>query len=133
MDGHILIADQEGAARQRLCEALTHDGFSVTCVSSRIEALAFRGDVDVLITDVTLELVPMFQALRPLTQIVVLASPGHIDEALAAVRQGAFDLVLRPYFIEDVSLTVACACARRNRHDMTMPLALIPRNHDALC
>jgi DNA-binding NtrC family response regulator len=133
MDGRILIADQEGAARQRLCEALTYDGFSVTCVSTREDALAVRGDIDVLIADVTLELVPVFQALRPLTEIVVLASPGHIDEALAAVRQGAFDLVLRPYFIEDVSLTVACAWARRTRQNMTIPLALIPRNHDALC
>ena len=63
--------------------------------------------------------------------LVVVASPAQIDDAVAAVRRGAFDFVLRPFYVDDISITVACACARRQRGYDNV-LAHVPKNADLL-
>jgi hypothetical protein len=48
------------------------------------------------------------------------------------VQRGAFDFVLRPFFVEDISLTVACAAARRQRLGLGSALTHVLPNHQLL-
>jgi DNA-binding NtrC family response regulator len=129
MVGSVLIADAESSSRELLCRALAQDGFRVEVAVDRAEALAYANDFDVVIADIRLDLLGAMKKRRPSTEVVLVTCATTLDDALAAVRQGAFDFVLRPFFIEDISLTVACAAARRQRVDLTIPIRHIRRNH----
>ncbi len=128
MVGSVLVADRESASRELLCQALAQDGFRVEVALDRDAALAYANDFDVVIADLRLDLVRPMKRRRPTTEIVVVTDATSLDEAIAAVRQGAFDFVVRPFFVEDISLTVACAAARRQRVDLTIPIRHIRKN-----
>lgn len=132
MVSHVLIVDREPSTRDLLRDALRRDGHAVEIASDRAEALAFDCTFDVVVADIELDILETVKARSPATEVVLLASGNTLDDALASVRLGAFDFVLKPLFIDDVSLTVACAAARRHRHDLTMPLGFIRKNHDLL-
>lgn len=115
MVGTVLIADCDASSRSLLREALEQDGYHVATAADRSEALAYVCAFDVVIADVRLDLVGVLQARFPWSQIVVLTESCTLDEALASIKRGAYDYVLRPYYVEDVSLTVACAAANSQR------------------
>lgn len=115
-----------------LWEALTHDGYRVEVACDSMSALAYANDFDVVVADLGLGIIEALQARKSLAELVVLATPARIDDALASVRRGAFDFVLRPFYIDDISITVACACARRQQLGFDSVLAHVPRNVDLL-
>lgn len=115
MVGTVLVADCDPTSRNMLREALEQDGYHVATAADRSEALAQVCAFDVVIVDIRLDLVAALQARFPWSEIVVLTESTSLDEALAAIDRGAYDYVLRPYYVEDVSLTVACAAANRER------------------
>lgn len=127
-----MIAESDAATRELLRAALGHDGFDVELAGSCAEALAIQGDLDVVIADLDMELLGPLKRRRPTTEVVVMTASACLDAALASVRDGAFDFVLKPFFVDEVSLTVACAAARRQRRDLTVPLAFIRKNHQLL-
>lgn len=132
MVGSVLVADCDSDSRELLRQALVQDGYRVEVARDRIIALAHvhANDFDVVLADLRLDLIRPVKTRRPTTEIVVMTGETTLDEAIAAVRQGAFDFVLRPFFVEDISLTVACAAARRQRIDLTIPIRHIRKNHD---
>lgn len=129
--GRVLVADPDHSTCELLREALGYDGFEVAVATERAEALAL-GDFDVVVADIDLDLLGAIKARAPGTEVIVTTSSKALDEALVAVRQGAFDFVLRPFFVEDISLTVACAAARRLRASLESPLGHVRKNHDLL-
>jgi len=111
----VLVADRDARCREQLKEALEHDGFQVQVAADGPEALAYANDFDVVIADIRLDFHAALKARNPGTEIVLVTDDKTLDDAVAAVRRGAFDFVLRPYYVEDISLTVASAAARRRR------------------
>ena len=132
MVGSVLVADRESSSRELLCQALAQDGFRVEVAGDRPTALAYAdaNDFDVIVADIRLDLLRVLKKRWPSTEVVLVTCATTLDDAIAAVRQGAFDFVLRPFYIEDISLTVACAAARRQRVDLTIPIRHIRKNHD---
>jgi DNA-binding NtrC family response regulator len=118
----VLVADRDATCRERLREALEQDGFAVEVAADCAEALAYANDFDVVIADIRLDILSAMKARNPSTEVVLVTDDTTLDDAVAAVRRGAFDFVLRPFYIEDMSLTVACAAARRSRLGLDVPL-----------
>ena len=129
MSGSLLIIDPDASTRDLLREALEHDGFEVDIATHPMAAL--QRAYDVVIVDIRTELGPLLLARPSNLQIVLLTGSDRIEEATAAVGCGAFDFVLRPFYVEDVSLTVACAAARRDRA-LESALFYIEKNHALL-
>jgi two-component system response regulator AtoC len=132
MVGSVLVAEQEPATRELLREALVQDGFRVEVAASSSEALAHASDFDVVLADIRLDLLAALKARAPLTEVVLLTGATSLADAVAAVGRGAFDFVLRPFFIEDISLTVACAAARRQRAGLGSTLTHVRKTRDLL-
>lgn len=126
----MLIIDPDASTRALLREALEQDGFDVDTAMSPMAAL--DGDHDVIVVDIGTDIGPLLLARPPHLQIVVLADSGRVDDAMAAVCCGAFDFVLRPFYVEDVSLTVACAAARCRGRTLDNALFYIQKNHELL-
>lgn len=128
MVGSVLIADAEPCGLLR--EALCQDGFHVDVATTRTAALAYANDFDVVIADIRLGLLAPLKARAPATEVVLVTCARTLDQALVAIHRGAFDYVLRPFFVEDISLTVACAAARRHRVGFGSVLLHVRKNHD---
>jgi DNA-binding NtrC family response regulator len=122
------LIDPEPETREQVREALGEDGYlvAVAAAPEEVDTLGY----DVVIADVRAGIAQTMALRRPGTEVVVIANAEQVDEARAAIRQGAFDFVMRPFFVEDVSLTVACAAARSRGRTLDNSLAFILKNHE---
>src|ERR1700689_3231845 len=106
MADRILVVDDEEAIREIVCAILAAAGYSWKQASSGIEALALlnSGEVfELMLSDLMMaDLDGIGRLERPKEKYpnlpVVMAPPGHdISVPLPAVRNGAFDYLLKPF------------------------------------
>jgi two-component system response regulator AtoC len=83
-----------------------------------ISLLASRG-FDVVLTDLRMPGADGFEVLRvvrsraPDTEVVLMTAYATVEDAVAAMKQGAFDYLQKPFDPDDVSLVVARALEHR--------------------
>ncbi len=108
----ILVVDDEMSLRDLLAEVLTDDGYLVTTAESAEEALTLfqEAPFPLVITDVRmggmsgLELLEKLREINDVVQVVVITSHASLDSAVSALRQGAFDYLVKPFNeLEDIS------------------------------
>lgn len=96
------------------CEITTcHDPRKATILATEVS-------FDVVISDINFEQVmtgiDVLRAVKkanPETQVILVSGFGSLDTAIAAVREGAFDYVSKPFNIEEVQATVRSALEKR--------------------
>lgn len=126
--GLVLLIDPEPLTREQVRVALGEDGYlvAVAAAPEDVDTLGY----DVVIADIRAGVAQTMALRRPGTEVVVITSPERVDDARAAITLGAFDFVMRPFYVEDVSLTVACAAARSRGRTPDNSLAFIRKNHE---
>ncbi|HRT97543.1 MAG TPA: response regulator, partial [Planctomycetota bacterium] len=100
----ILVVDDEPLIRKGFARALQEDGFSVESAGSGDEALRLFGDgaFDLVITDLRmpgtdgLGVLHGVKAVRPDTEVVILTGYGTIQNAVAAIKDGAYNYITKP-------------------------------------
>ncbi|MFZ4987248.1 MAG: response regulator, partial [Blastocatellia bacterium] len=106
----ILVADDEKASRMALEVPLRLSGYEVTTASGGAEAVAAarRQRFDLVLTDVYmpdlngLEVLRAIREADPTTQVIVVTGLGSLDLALKAIEEGAYDLIAKPYPVEEM-------------------------------
>lgn len=119
-DRHVLIVDDEELYRELLGGRLGRQGYRVSEAADGDVALklAERGDVDLALIDMKmpgmdgLELLGHIKRIAPRAEVVVLTGHGSIDNAIAAMKLGAFDYLTKPYQLTELDLVVARALER---------------------
>jgi two-component system, NtrC family, response regulator PilR len=110
----ILVVDDEPSMREVLGIMLRKEGFDVVAAGSRssaAEALS-RGFVDMVITDVRLpdgdgiEILRHVKAASPNTVVLVMTAYGSTEAAVAAMKLGAHDYLVKPFDIEELKIVV---------------------------
>ena len=99
----ILIVDDESEMRVALETTLKREKFHLTCAEDCKKALDTLEDedFDLVLTDVRmpklngLELLRAVKEKSPKTQVVVMTAYGTIDNAVAAMKEGAFDYLIK--------------------------------------
>ena len=99
----ILIVDDESEMRVALETTLKREKFQLTCAEDGKKALDVLEDedFDLVLTDVRmpklngLELLRAVKEKSPKTQVVVMTAYGTIDNAVAAMKEGAFDYLIK--------------------------------------
>lgn len=107
---HILIVDDEDSIREVLTDFLTMEGYSVVATASGEDAVErLRVEVfDAVLLDMKMpgmdgiELLRHIQALAPRTFSVMMTGFGTVETAIAAMKNGADDYVLKPFKVQDV-------------------------------
>jgi two-component system response regulator HydG len=108
----ILIVDDEPGVLFALAELLAERGHRVITASSGTEALAKLDEADVVITDLQM---PGLDGLGLLGQIaardtalptILLTAHGSERVAVAAMKQGAYDYLTKPFDIDELALVV---------------------------
>jgi two-component system KDP operon response regulator KdpE len=106
----ILVVDDERSVRMMLETALRAQGYRVQSAASGREArdLLQGEEFDLLLLDLQLgdsdgiEILRETKHLWPATEVILLTAHGSINSAIAALRLGAFDYLLKPAQVNDI-------------------------------
>lgn len=117
----ILIVDDEPAAREMMQEMLEREGYHAIAVGSGDEALRVaEGErFDLLLADIAmpqmdgLELVQRFRQISPETISILITGYASIETAQAAMRQGVFDYITKPFERQELCAAVARALRQK--------------------
>lgn len=135
MSKSILIVEDEEVLRQSLAELLADEGYDVHQAGDGKEAYDFilKQSVDLILTDIRMpnmdgiELLGRLQQTAPQTPVIILTAYGTVESAVAAMRAGAYDYLLKPVNFDDVLLKVERALEfgelKQTRQVMTDQLA----------
>jgi DNA-binding NtrC family response regulator len=110
----ILIIDDEPVLQDVLATVLRREGFQVVQATTAAEGLrqAEEGEVDLVLLDLMLPDKPGLEVLRelkgrdPETVVVVITAYSSVETAIAAMREGAFHYIAKPFKNQEVVLTV---------------------------
>jgi putative nucleotidyltransferase with HDIG domain len=118
---HVLCVDDEPMIREILREALEQEGHRVSEAENGKVALdkVHSGTYDLIVTDVKMPVMDGFTLMKNLGElteqipVVVITSFGDIDVAVDAIRLGAYDYIVKPFNISQVTISVKRALERR--------------------
>ncbi len=114
MQEEVLVVDDEPQMLIAIHETLRRRGYAITTAGSAREALCRLREryYHLVITDMRmpemngLELLKKVKASMPHTPVVLLTAYGTIQNAVDAMRQGAFDYLLKPFSAESLESVV---------------------------
>ena len=114
MSDRILVVDDEKIIRESISFVLKKEGFSVTEAANGKEAYdRLTGEsFDLLITDLEMpemkgiELLEHAITLNPQALVVIITAYGSLETAIAALRKGASDYILKPLEFEELLVKI---------------------------
>lgn len=123
----ILIVDDERSMREFLEIMLCKDGYVVQCAEDgQLAMQLFKQDpFDLVITDIRmkpvdgLEVLRRCKAIAPQTVVIIISAYASTETAVAAMKEGAYDYLPKPFKIEEMRAVIRNALAGRS--DDTRP------------
>src|SRR2546425_10719488 len=118
----LLVADDDPGLRESLERTLTREGYRVVLAAdgrAALERVQARG-VDLIVTDLRmpgltgLELLRAAKAIRPDVDVILLTAFGTVEEAVKAMKDGAYDFLTKPFRREQLLKLVDKALERRD-------------------
>ncbi|HEV7557645.1 MAG TPA: sigma-54 dependent transcriptional regulator [Kofleriaceae bacterium] len=115
----ILLVDDEPAVLFTLSEVMIERGHRVTTARSGEDALTKLDDADAVVTDLSmsgmdgLELMAQIVARDPALPVILLTAHGSERVAVAAMKQGAYDYIAKPFDIDEVAVVIGRALETR--------------------
>ena len=115
----LLVVDDEESMRWFLEKTLRREGYDVVSARDGPEAIALAQSqpIDLVLADVRMpgmDGVALLRALRPThpnVPVLLMTAYGTVEDALAAMKQGATDYVMKPFRVDAIRATVAKALA----------------------
>ncbi|MBP9205367.1 MAG: sigma-54-dependent Fis family transcriptional regulator [Kofleriaceae bacterium] len=120
--GRVLVVDDEQSMREFLAICLRRSGHEVTVCSAGAAALeALRAQpADVVITDLRmpgqldgLGLLAAIRAEQLDSEVILVTAFASADTALAAMKQGAYDYLTKPFKVDEITAVIARAMEKR--------------------
>src|SRR5205085_11250985 len=110
----LLVVDDEENVAFTVSEVLRREGYQVTTILSGENAIELlrEKEFDLVLTDLHMESIDGLSVLtelrkrHPLTTALVLTGFASLESAVASMRQGAYDYLIKPCMIEDLKLTI---------------------------
>ncbi|MDP9280705.1 MAG: response regulator [Chloroflexota bacterium] len=117
----VLVVDNELSVATTVKAILQLDGNEVTAVTKGKEALELlrEHEFDVVLTDLRLDDLDGIEVLRethklwPDTVAIMLTGHASLESAVAALRSGAYDYLIKPLDVMELRATVGRALERR--------------------
>jgi two-component system response regulator AtoC len=100
-----LIVDDDPNIRKVLKDLLEREGLDVLTAANVDQALTLMAqhDLDLMITDLKMpgksgmDLIALGRERKPATPIIMITAYGNIEAAVAAIKQGAYDFITKPF------------------------------------
>ena len=122
MQEHILIIEDEQIALKNLEHILLKDGYKVTAVDSGTKGLNLikTKAFDLIITDYKMKKIDGMQILersrelQPYTEVIMITGYATVDNAVNAMKEGAYHYIAKPYKIDEVRQIIKQALLKRS-------------------
>jgi len=110
----VLVVDDEEIVRESLGGWLTQDGLAVEVAPdgpSALEKLG-QGRWDIALVDLKMpgmdgiQVLQEAKKLQPEAAVVIMTAYATVDTAVAAIKQGAYDYLVKPFDPEELSLMI---------------------------
>jgi signal transduction histidine kinase len=119
--GNLLVVDDEQNVAITMGAILEMDGFDVTIATTGADAISkLHTEVyDLVLTDLRLDdadgltIVSEVARLQPDTVSIILTGYASLESAIKALREGAYDYLIKPCDVEELRAVVARAIERR--------------------
>lgn len=113
-DFRILIAEDDAIVRDVIYKFLTDEGYSVVTARDGIAAMKLLRleDIKLVLTDLRMPGADGMEVLRstiqmnPRIAVVLLTAYGTLDTALEAMKEGAYDYIVKPFVMQQLLLVV---------------------------
>jgi two-component system response regulator AtoC len=110
----ILVVDDEAIVRESLHDWLTDAGYQVLTAENGPKALEIIGRerLRIVITDLVMpgmdgiELMKRAKEIQPNIEVIIITAYGSIPTAIAAMKEGAYDYIEKPFCPERAELLV---------------------------
>jgi two-component system response regulator AtoC len=115
----VLLVDDEPGVLFTLSELLLERGHKVVTARSGVEALTKLDEAEAVLTDLSmpkmdgLELMSQIGARDPQLPVILLTAHGSERVAVAAMKQGAYDYLSKPFDIDEVAVVIERALETR--------------------
>lgn len=114
MGKSILIVDDEKVLRESLAGLLEEEGYTVLQAADGTDAwnMVIERPVDLVLSDVRmpkmdgLTLLGRLKQVAPETPVIMMTAYGTVDSAVAAMRAGGWDYLLKPVQFDDLLVKI---------------------------
>ena len=114
MTSTILVADDDGAIRTVITEALNRAGHEVRTTGNAATLWQWveNGDGDLVVTDVIMpdgngiDLIPRIKRIRPDLKVIVMSAQTTLLTAVRATEHGAFEYLPKPFDLNELTRVV---------------------------
>ena len=134
MQSRVLIVDDDAEMRQALEEVFSADGHGCEVAADALTALEIveRQTFDVVVCDVVmegmsgLELLDRVKRTHPAVPFIVITGAGGVQQAVEAIKRGAFEYLVKPCGADELRRTVASALDERRHPSESQRISLPP-------
>ncbi len=131
----VLVVDDEESVATTIEAILKLDGHDVVAVTSGAEAIRLLNErqFDVVLTDLRLGDMDGIEVLREVqrtasdTAAIMLTGYASLESAIAALRSGAYDYLMKPSEVDELRATVNRAIERRQLRRRLLELEEVDR------
>ena len=130
--GDILIVDDERDIRELISEILQDEGFTTRLAANSDQAMAkVNADppalmiLDIWLKDSKMDGIDILMSVKrsnPDIPIVIISGHGNVEIAVAAIKQGAYDFIEKPFNIDKLMVVIGRAMEtsrlRRENQDL---------------
>ena len=101
----ILVVEDKESMAEMLKETLETEGYRVVCARNGTEGTRYlkEGKIDLVLTDLKvpqksgIEILKTSKEENPLVPVIVMTAFGSVETAVAAMKEGAFDFIAKPF------------------------------------
>ena len=138
--GNILIVDDEKDIRQLISDILKDEGYSTKLAANSTECIneINSSPPDLLILDIWLkdshmdgiDILKVSQRDNPEIPVVIISGHGNIEIAVAAIKQGAYDFIEKPFNTDQLLVVInrAMEVSKLRRENSALKIQDITRS-----
>ncbi|MEQ3710938.1 MAG: sigma-54 dependent transcriptional regulator [Tateyamaria sp.] len=131
----ILIVDDERDIRELISDILKDEGYATRLAGNSDDAMAEVNSeppalmiLDIWLKDSQMDGIDILKAVKrdnPDVPVVIISGHGNIEIAVAAIKQGAYDFIEKPFNIDQLLVVIRrameTACLRRENSSLRRP------------
>ncbi|OAN81148.1 sigma-54-dependent Fis family transcriptional regulator [Jannaschia sp. EhC01] len=128
----ILVVDDERDIRELICDILQDEGFTTRMAGNSDEAMAElnKSEPGLMILDIWLkdsnmdgiDILGHVKRDNPEVPVVIISGHGNVEIAVAAIKQGAYDFIEKPFNIDQLMVVIkrAMETSRLRRENVSL-------------
>ncbi|ABD55157.1 sigma-54-dependent transcriptional regulator [Jannaschia sp. CCS1] len=128
----ILVVDDERDIRELICDILQDEGFTTRMAGNSDEAMAELNKsapglmiLDIWLKDSNMDGIDILGHVKrdnPEVPVVIISGHGNVEIAVAAIKQGAYDFIEKPFNIDQLMVVIkrAMETSRLRRENVSL-------------